>query len=98
MAVYWVTEGADRCIVGRVPSTYRQHYPRLNGCLAQVYRILPFGTNFRPGGRTEYSVKYQGVMHVLLIGDSVDDTPDQAMNSLLQHIDDYTSSSEEEED
>jgi hypothetical protein len=96
MVAYWVTEGADRCIVGRIPFAYRGHFSRLDGRLAQVCRILPFRTKFQPGGRTEYSVKYQGVMHAFLIGGSVDDTPDQKMNDLLQHIDDYTSSEEED--
>ena len=36
-------------------------------------------------------------MHVLRIGGSVDDAPDQVMDTLLQHVDDYTSSSEQEE-
>lgn len=96
MAVYWVTEGADRCIVGRLPHCYQRFHSRLHGRLAQVYRILPFRSTFQLGGRTEYSVKYKGVMHVALIGTSIGDVPDQEMNSLLQHIDDYTSSEEEE--
>ncbi|MBM3429321.1 MAG: hypothetical protein FJX95_11125 [Bacteroidetes bacterium] len=98
MAVYWVTEGADRCIVGRLPFFYNNDYEKLNGRLAQVVRILPFGVPCRPGSRTEYSNKYSGVMHVLLIGISLDDTPVAHLNQFAGSIDEISSSEEEELD
>ena len=40
IAVYWVSDGIDRCHVGFLPRHYMQHHEQFNGQLAQVVQIL----------------------------------------------------------
>ena len=39
MAVYWVTDGLDRCRVGFMPRHYVKHKEQFDGQLAQVVKI-----------------------------------------------------------
>ena len=90
-AVYWVTEGAERCIVGRVSDEFKEFFPRLVGQVAQVVTIFPFSDKRK---KIAYSVKNDGVMHVMLI-DKLHHG-DMEMNKLLQMVDDYSSGSSDD--
>lgn len=82
LAAYWVTEGADRCIVGRVPDTFSNFFTQLEGRVAQVDTIYAFSRNAK---KLAYSTRNEGVCHAILI-----DKPlpgDELMDKLVYVVD-----------
>jgi len=77
-AAFWVTDGTDRCIIGRVSEEFKAFFPRLEGRIAQVVEIFP--NSDEPRKRTLSQKKY-GVCHVMLIDKFMEG--DMAMLDLL---------------
>ena len=80
-AAYWVTEGTDRCIIGRVSEEFQSFFPRLEGRLGQVVTIFPTSGERK---KIEFSKKKYGVCHVMLIDKLIDG--DMAMLEILDLV------------
>ena len=68
-AAYWVTEGVERCIVGRVSQAFSDCFHGLEGRIAQVVEIY---CNLRSAKKDAHSKKHNGVCIVELIDSHVD--------------------------
>ena len=91
--VYWVTEGTDRCLVGRVGEEFKPFFKRLEGRIAQVVEIFPCSDEPK---KLEYSRKRHGVCHVMLIDRLVDG--DMAMMDCLDLVEASCSDEDEDDD
>ena len=87
--VYWVTEGTDRCLIGRVGPEFSSFYHRLEGRLAQVVTIFPLSNSRR---KKAFSIKNDGVCHVLLVDRLMDG--DLKMMEIIDTVDSGDSDSE----
>ena len=81
--VYWVTEGCNRCMIGRVSEEFKTFFPRLEGRIAQVVTIFP---NVGKRRKAVFSKKKKGVCHVMLIDKLIEG--DMAMLDLLDLVSD----------
>lgn len=82
LAAVWVSTGADRCIVGRLPGKYWDLRHHLEGRLAQV---LQFFSNSESIDKHAYSVANKGVFSAVLVDRFV--TGDEVINGYLSDID-----------
>jgi hypothetical protein len=73
-----VTDGTDRCLIGRVSEEFKEFFPRLEGRIGQVVEIFPTSEERR---KRAFSKKKYGVCHVMLIDKLMDG--DMAMLELL---------------
>lgn len=64
IAAMWVTEGEDRCILGRLPYKYFLQQNQLDGRLAQVVDMLHYSTS---KSKRRYSKGKQGAFVVQLL-------------------------------
>ena len=67
--VYWVTEGADRCLIGRVNPAFQRFFGRLNGRVGQVVTVFPCSND---PNKIAFSTKNDGVCHIMLIDRFID--------------------------
>jgi hypothetical protein len=91
--VYWVTEGTDWCLVGRVSNDFKPFFQRLEGRIAQVVDIFPCSDERK---KREYSKKRKGVCHVMLVDRLVEG--DMAMMEVLDLVDEPSTSSDDDND
>jgi hypothetical protein len=89
--VYWVTDGTDRCLVGRVGDEFKTFFKRLEGRLAQVVDIFPCSNEPK---KLEYSSKRYGVCHVMLIDRFVEG--DMAMMDYLDLVEESFATSDDD--
>ncbi|KAG7374829.1 hypothetical protein IV203_013924 [Nitzschia inconspicua] len=64
MAAVWVTEGANRYVIGHVPENLSEYFHRLEGRIAQVYTIYHHS---KDSNRMAFSKKNDGVCHAILV-------------------------------
>lgn len=82
LGAYWVTEGVDRCLVGRVADALREHFSHLDGRLVQVLDIYSNSNHFK---RRDFARAHGGVCHAILVDEFLEG--DQLLNSLLVVVD-----------
>ena len=86
--IYWVTEGTDRCLVGRVSNEFKPFFQRLEGRIAQVVDIFPCSDERK---KREYSKKRNGVCHVVMLVDRLVEGNIMAMMEVLDLVDEPSS-------
>ena len=69
IAVYWVTEGIDRCRVGFLPKHLVMHAGRYDGVLAQVIGVYPAATDHESKYVREKAHKNKGFAEVAIISE-----------------------------
>ncbi|KAG7353509.1 hypothetical protein IV203_002864 [Nitzschia inconspicua] len=82
IAAVWVTEGIDRCIVGRVNPAAMKHSERLEGRLCQVTDIL-WGTSHK--AKNKYSTQHKGVVVAQIIDKYM--VGDDVLNAFVERCD-----------
>jgi hypothetical protein len=89
LGAYWVTEGADRCLVGRVSDEFKDFFNQLEGRIAQVVEIYSRSASPK---KMRYSTLHDGVCHAILVDRAIDG--DIGMNQCLTIIDSDDSDNE----
>ncbi|KAG7338677.1 hypothetical protein IV203_020701 [Nitzschia inconspicua] len=82
IAAVWVTEGIDRCIIGRVNPAATKHSEMLEGRLCQVTDLF-LGTNHK--AKNEYSTQHKGVYVAQVIAKYM--VGDDVLNSFIEVYD-----------
>ncbi|KAG7363770.1 hypothetical protein IV203_031547 [Nitzschia inconspicua] len=81
MAAVWVTEGANRCVIGHVPENLSEYFHRLEGRIAQVYTIYHLS---KDSNRMAFSKKNDGVCHAILVDKAI--ACDELLDDLVESI------------
>jgi len=88
MGAYWVSEGADRCLIGHVNEGLKDLFPALDGRLAQVTEIYAHSANAR---KAVYSDRHNGVCFAMLVDKYMDND-----DAFIEHLEIVSSDSENE--
>ena len=81
MGAFWVTEGADWCLVGRVNEQLKELFPRLEGRIAQVTEIY---VQSRRRKKTAFSTRHDGVCFAILVDEFREN--DDKFNEYLEMV------------
>lgn len=84
-----MTEGADRCLVGRVGDDFKEFFNRLEGRIAQVVENYAVSSSIP---KRRFSTLHDGICHAMLVDKAM--VGDIEMNKCLTMIE----SDEEEEE
>jgi hypothetical protein len=82
MAALWVTEGANRCVIGHVPEKFSEHFHLLEGRIAQVYTIFHLS---KDANKMAFSNKNDGVCHAILVDKVM--PGDELLDPIVETID-----------
>lgn len=89
-AAYWVSEGSDRCIVGRASEAFTRHFTQLDGRLGQIVEIY---SNSSRRNKDKYSRDNDGVCIVQLVDRYV--KGDEVLNCISSIVESESESEEE---
>ena len=92
IAVFWVSEGIDRCMVGYLPPKYDVLENVLEGRLCQITEVYASSNNKR---KQDYMKRNKGVCRAVIV-DKFDER-DGVFNNIIEKIESDDSSSNVEE-
>jgi len=81
MGAFWVTKGADQCLVGRINERLKELFPRLEGRIAQVTEIY---VQSRERKKMAFSTGQDDVCFAMLVDEFCEN--DDKFNECLEMV------------